>query len=106
MQRQFTMELRVDFADPEKLPALKIAFAQAARHVLATASLLTDNPKTTQISAYSDDFFTGHEEIKILDDVIQNGLDATGEVSSGSDSISSELMNAAKGIDDSTLGKV
>ena len=94
MQRQFTIELRVDFADPEKLPALKQVLQQAARHAYATAQLLSDVPKTTQIAIFADDFFSGHQEIKLLEDVIQQGLDATGEVSSGSDSISSELMGA------------
>ena len=77
MQRQFTIELRVDFVDPEKLPVLKSVLQQAARHAFATAQLITDNPKTTQIAIYSDDFFSGHEEIKLLEDVIQQGLDAT-----------------------------
>jgi hypothetical protein len=94
MQRQFTVELRVDFADQEKLPVLKKVLQQAARHAFATAQLISDNPKATQIAIFSDDFFTGHEEIKLLDDVIQQGLDATGEESSGADEVSSELMAA------------
>jgi hypothetical protein len=91
MQRQFTIELRVDFADPEKLGPLKNVLQQAARHAFATAQLISDNPKSTQIAIYSDDFFSGHETIALLEDTIQQGLDATGEDSSGSESISSEL---------------
>jgi len=94
MQRQFTIELRVDFADQEKLVSMKQVLQQAARHAFATAQLISDNPKTTQIAIYSDDFFTGHEEIKLMDDTIQQGLDDTGETTSGSDAISSELMGA------------
>lgn len=93
MQRQFTIELRVDFADPEKLGPLKQVLQQAARHAFATAQLISDNPKSTQVAIFSDDFFTGHEEIKLLDDVIQNGLDAQGQ-ESGSEGISSELAGA------------
>jgi len=93
MQRQFTIELRVDFADPEKLPELKKVLQQAARHAFATAQLISDNPKSTQIAIFSDDFFSGHEEIKLLDDTIQNGLDEIGETS-GSEGISSELAGA------------
>jgi hypothetical protein len=76
MQRQFTIELRVDFADPEKLPALKQVLQQAARHAYATAQLISDNPKLTQVAIFSDDFFSGHEEIKLLDDTIALGLEA------------------------------
>lgn len=96
MQRQFTIELRVDFADPDKLGPLTQTLQQAARHAYATAQLISDNPKSTQIVIYSDDFFSGHQEIALLDDVIQHGLDATGETSSGSDGVSSELMAAVQ----------
>jgi hypothetical protein len=97
MQRQFTIELRVDFADSEKLGPLKQVLQQAARHAYATAQLISDNPKSTQIAIFSDDFFTGHEEIKLLDDVIQQGLDQTGEDSSGgSEGVSSELLAAVQ----------
>jgi hypothetical protein len=95
MQRQFTIELRVDFADPEKLGPLKQVLQQAARHAFATAQLISDNPKSTQIAIFSDDFFSGHEEIKLLDDTIQEGLDAIGE-ESGTEEISSELAGAFK----------
>lgn len=96
MQRQFTIELRVDFADAEKLGPLKQVLQQAARHAFATAMLISDNPKSTQVAIFSDDFFSGHEEIKLLDDLIQQGLDATGETSSGADEVSSELMDAVR----------
>jgi hypothetical protein len=96
MQRQFTIELRVDFADADKLGPMKQVLQQAARHAYATAQLISDNPKSTQIAIYSDDFFTGHEEIKLLDDTIQQGLDAVGE-ESGSEAVSSELAAAVNG---------
>ncbi len=96
MQRQFTIELRVDFADQEKLPSLQQVLQQGARHAFATAQLLSDNPKTTQVAIFSDDFFSGHEEIKLLDDTIQQGLDAIGETS-GDEVLSSELVGAMNG---------
>lgn len=96
MQRQFTIELRVDFEDSEKLQPLKEVLQQAARHAYATAQLISDNPKSTQIAIFSDDFFSGHEEIKLLDDTIQQGLDQIGE-DSGADSVSSELAAAVNG---------
>ena len=95
MQRQFTIELRVDFADTEKLEPLKQVLQQAARHAYATAALLSDNPKSTQIAIFSDDFFSGHQQIMLLEDTIQQGLDAVGE-QSGSEGVSSELMGAMK----------
>lgn len=96
MQRQFTIELRVDFADSDKLQPLKQVLQQAARHAFATAQLISDNPKLTKVAIFSDDFFTGHEEISLMDDVIAEGLAQTGETQSGdSGSISSELMSAA-----------
>lgn len=77
MQRQFTIELRVDFEDQDKLPVLTSILQQAARHAFATAQLISDNQKTTQIAIFSDDFFSGHEEISLLEDTIQQGIDAT-----------------------------
>lgn len=96
MQRQFTIELRVDFADQDKLEPLKQTLRQAARHAYATAMLISDNPKATQIAIFSEDFFSAHEEIKMLDDDIQNGLDATSG-DSESTGVSSELTAAVTG---------
>lgn len=93
MQRQFTVELRVDYADNEKNDAMKKALAHAARHIYATAVLLADGVKP-QVAVFSDDFFSGHEEIKLLDDVIQQGLDETNETPT--EEISSELMGAMR----------
>src|SRR5258708_17176205 len=45
MQRQFTVELRVDYADSAKNDAMKIALQAAARHIYATALLLADDVK-------------------------------------------------------------
>lgn len=95
MQREFTIQLRVDFADSEKLEPIQNVLKQAARHALATARLISDNQKSTQVVIFSDDFFHGHQEIALMDDVIQQGLDAIGE-DSGTDAISSELADALK----------
>lgn len=97
MQRQFTIELRVDFADPGKLKPLQQVLQQAARHAFATAQLISDNPKSTQIAIYSEDWFSGHETISLLEDTIQQGLDATGGADSNGGSVSSELLSAVNG---------
>ena len=98
MQRQFTIELRCDFADRDKLPELKKTLLVAARHCFATASLLADTPKTTQIAIFSNDFFSPPEEIKMMDDLIQQGLDATGgNDEQQDDTISADLAAAVTG---------
>lgn len=96
MQRSFTIELRVDYADAGKNPAMKKAVAQAARHLFATASLLKDQAQP-QIAIFSDDFFGNHEDIALLEDTLATGaeaLTAAGDTSDGA--ISDELLNAFK----------
>lgn len=93
MQRQFTIEIRVDYADDGKTAVMKKAMQQAARHVYATATLLADGVKP-RAAVFSDDFFTGHEEIALLDDTITKGIEAinaTDEV----EHVSPELLAAA-----------
>lgn len=97
MQRQFTIELRVDYADNGKNEAMRQALTAAARHVYATATLLADAVKP-QIAIFSDDFFSGHEEIELLEDVIAQGkqqLEQAG-VSEQPEEISSELLSAVR----------
>lgn len=96
MQRQFTIELRVDYEDNEKNDAMRKACAAAARHVYATASLLADVIKP-QVVVYSDDYMQGHEEIKLLEDTIQQGMDETPSDTQPEAGISSELMRAVQG---------
>ena len=92
MQRQFTIELRVDYADDGKNEVMRKALQAAARHVYATAQLLKDGV-APQIAVFSDDFFSGHSEIALLEDTIAQGVEATGGVQEG-DKVSSELMAA------------
>jgi len=72
MQRQFTIELRVDYADQNKNTAMRVAAAKAARHIYAVASLLAEGMKP-QIAVFSDDYFQGYEEISLLEDTIATG---------------------------------
>ena len=94
MQRQFTIELRVDYADSEKNAAIKTTLQQCARRAFATANLLADNPKATQVAIWSDDFFSGHEEIALLEDVLGE-VDETNPVDT-SEQPSDELLGALK----------
>lgn len=98
MQRQFTIELRVDFADRDKLVELKQTLLQCARHAYTTAQLLSDTPKTTDIAIFSNDFFSPPEEIKLLDDLIAKGIvDTNMQDTPDVDSISAELAKAVTG---------
>ena len=93
MQRQFTIELRVDYADNEKNDSMRTALQAAARHVYATATLLADAVKP-QIAIFSDDFFAGHEQITLLEDTIKAGKEQIG----GTDEtpVSDELLGAMR----------
>jgi hypothetical protein len=93
MQRQFTIEIRVDYADNGKSEVMKKAMQQAARHVYATATLLADGVKP-QVAVFSDDFFTGHEEIALLEDTIAQGVEAI-DATNEEEKISGELLAAA-----------
>lgn len=94
MQRQFTLELRVDYADPGKNEVMQDAVKAAAAHLFATAQLLADNGVKPQIAAHSDDWYCGHEEIKWMEDIIAKGLHENENMSDGG--ISSDLLAAAR----------
>ena len=93
MQRQWTIEARGDFADPEKNEALEKAVRQAAVHINAVGALLGDGVKF-QVVAFSDDFFTGHQEIALLQDTLGDAI-ATQEVGEEAD-VSGEMLAALR----------
>ena len=91
-QRQFTIELRVDYADEEKNVIMNMQLARQARHLLATATLLSDG-QTPTIAAFSEDFFIGKAEIDLMLDAIGEGVK---DMKAGEDSVSQELLDAFK----------
>ncbi len=91
-QRQFTIELRVDYADEEKNAIMNMQLALQARHLLATATLLSDG-QTPTIAAFSEDFFIGKAEIDLMLDAIGEGVK---DMKAGEDSVSQELLDAFK----------
>jgi hypothetical protein len=98
MQRQFTIELRVDYDDNDKNEAMRMAVKQAAQHVFAKASMLKDSQKPT-IAAFSDDWYSGREEIEVIPNTIQSGLDSIavdGDYSDAPTPVSDELLAAFK----------
>lgn len=93
MQRQWTIEARADFADPEKNEAITKAIREAAVHVHAIMALLSDGQKP-QVVCYSDDFFNGHEEIALHEDTLGKAIAAHGDQMGGGE-VSDELVRAA-----------
>lgn len=63
MMRQFTIELRVDLPKRKMARLLKVT-RQAARHLYATSMVLSTK-SMPHIALFSDDFFTGHEELAL-----------------------------------------
>lgn len=87
MQRQFTIELRVDYADPAKNEPMKQALLKSARQIQATATLLSDGQKP-DIAIFSEDFFVGKEVLDLMQYVKTTDGDEEG--------VSSELLAAMK----------
>ncbi len=99
MQRQYTIELRVDYADADKNAAMRAALQHAARHVLATAGLIADSGVKPQIAIFSDDWFSGHDEIKLFDDIVAQGLAETLTTGTGEiEEVDPELIRAMQGL--------
>lgn len=97
MRYQFTIELRVDYEDKGKNDVMRKAVGQAARHMFSTAALLSDKIPP-DIAIFTDDFFTGAQEIKMMDDVIVTGNNQLTEAGSddSSENVSQELLDALK----------
>jgi hypothetical protein len=87
MQRQFTIELRVDYADPAKNEPMKQALLKSARQIQATATLLSDGQKP-DIAIFSEDFFVGKEVLDLMQYVKTTDGDE--------EAVSSELLAAMK----------
>ncbi len=74
MQRQWTIEARADFSDPDKNEFIERIVRQAAVHVNANMALLMDNNQPPQVVAYSDDFFDGHKELSLYQDTLGQAI--------------------------------
>ena len=96
MQRTFTVEIRVDYADPDKNDTMRTTLLHMARHGYATAALLAEGIKP-MVTMWSDDFFGNHEDIALLDDAIQQGIETT-NMQDTTDELGSELMAAMRDI--------
>lgn len=100
MQRQWTIEVRADFADPDKNDAITEAVRQHAVALNATMVMIKDNGISPQTVCYSDDFFTGHEDITLMEDKL--GKAKALAASAGEDTpsetmaVSDEMMQAMR----------
>lgn len=93
-QRQWTIEARADFADPDKNEVIQNAVREAAVHVHATMALLSDGQKP-QVVCFADDFFNGHEEIALHEDKLGNAIRDHG-ANVGDGGVSDEMRAAAR----------
>lgn len=98
-QKQYTIELRVDFSDDEKQLVMREAMRRAAAHIYATAQLISDKAKP-QIAVYADDFFDGHQDIDLFNTTISDGVKALDDASDGmsetASEVSAEMLEALK----------
>ena len=97
MQRQWNIEARADFEDADKNEVITDAIRRAAVHVNATIALLLQadgHGQKPEVVCYSDDFFTGHKEIALLEDTLGKALVDHGGTEQ--ESVSAELIAAAK----------
>ena len=82
MQRQWTIKVRGDFADPGKYDIITEAVKRAWRELNATGLLLGDGVKF-EAAAFSDDFYVGHEDYVLVEDAEHEG-------------VSSEMLDAVR----------
>ena len=103
MQDQITIELRVDFADKDKIPALVNIACSMARTLVANVSLLGPTCKPECV-VYTNNFMCPQQQINIYENLIAKGnveLDkvtgehATAAVTGGE--VSDELLAAMTG---------
>ena len=63
----FTIEVRADFADPEKHEVMHQAAKEAARLLLTTALMMQEVRKPS-VALQSSDFFYGSDDLSIFED--------------------------------------
>ncbi len=101
MYRQFTMDVRVDFTDQDKLTAVRETMAALGRQAFATVSLIADKGSKPTIAVYSDDSFSGHEDISILENTVQKGHEQLAEAAGEAvpeEAISQEMLDAVANV--------
>ena len=101
MQDQITIELRVDFADKEKIPELTKIACSMARTLVANVQLLGPTCKPECV-VFTDNFMSPPQKVDIYADLIGKGKEelaaaAPATVTVAEDQVSSELLAAMRG---------
>ena len=99
MQRQWTIEARADFADTGKNDAIDQAFKVAAAHINATMALLNDGQKP-QVVCFSDDFFSGHQDIDWLGNPLGKAIAAHSGALGDTPKVSDEMLQTLRDMKD------
>jgi hypothetical protein len=90
-QRQWTIEVRADVGPQEK-EAIKQTIRRMARHLLTQVQFLPTKVQV-EVACFSDDFFDGHEDIELWEDVHSKVLE---QHDSDEEQPSAELLQAAR----------
>jgi len=90
MQRQWTIEVRCDYADQGKNDPVQAAVIEKARELHAMMALLCDGVKP-RVAVFSEDFFFGRKDFEVFDK-------AASSDTTGLDGVSDEMLALAKGI--------
>ena len=100
MYRQYTIDLRVDFTDQDKLDTVRHLIAAAGRDLYASVGMLADRGSEPQIAVYSSDSFAGCEDISILENTVQLGREELTAVGARSEDngISEEMLEAMRDV--------
>lgn len=93
-QRQWTIEARADFSDPDKNAIIDEAVRAAAVHVHAQLALLMDNNVAPQVICRSDDWFTGAKDIALHPNTIGAAI-ASQDVGDTA-AVSDDMLNALR----------
>lgn len=92
MQRKWTIEIKVAFADEGKLPVFTKTVLLHARRLVSTARMLADIPKNVKVIVHGDDFLVGEQEINLMQDLLDD-VEITEEgIDNAEDKISPELL--------------
>lgn len=96
MQRKFTIEIKVDFADEGKLPVFTKTVLLHTRRLLGTARMIADIPKNVKVIVFGDDFLVGQKEIELMQDLLDDTQIEEDGTDTAEDKISPELLALAK----------
>ena len=99
MQKQITAEIRVDLSDPERVAAVRQYGLELVKQWQEYAKLVAQGDplhQQPQVAYYSDDFFTGHEEIDAMEDVLGKAKKEFADVLGEKKAVDESLVDALR----------